>query len=103
MVNEIIEEAEKVGEHALEGLRAEAEKVVDTVFGAGTAANGEAAVERVAMSAAVAGGTAVAALAALGEGHVHIAGLDLTAELTAAKTKVEEAIVALARHISGAA
>lgn len=96
---DIIEGAERVGERVLEGLRSGADKMVDEVFGPGAAAQGAAEASRF---VAATGDAAIAALSALGEGHVHLTAGDITAELTAARTKVEEAIVALARHISGA-
>ena len=95
-----VSDVEHVAERIGEGLRDDAEELVDRVLGTGTAARLETAAADIAGKVESEGAAAIAALKALGAGHVNLTQIGVTAELAAAKTKIEEALIAIARHFA---
>lgn len=96
----VLGDVEQLGEDALHA----GEQLAERIIGAGTVERAEV----IATDVAIAGGkaassieAAIAALKAFGAGHVNLTQLEVTAELAGAKTKVEEAIIAVARHLAG--
>lgn len=98
-----VRDVEQLGERVLEGVKDDAEEVGRKLHQAFTGGAAEAVVTEVVAGVGSGATAAVAAIAALGNGHVNIGKLDLTAELAVAKGKVEDAILALARHIGSGA
>lgn len=95
----VLEDVEQLGEDALHA----GEKLADRILG--VAGADVRAVETIAADvagkAASSAEAAIAAVKAFGAGHVNLTQLEVTSELAGAKVKVEEAIVAVARHLAG--
>lgn len=76
------------------------ERVADTILGTQETTKIEGEIGASVKTAEDVASLALSALKAFGVGHIALLQLSPTAELEAIKTKVEDAIVALTRHIA---